>query len=275
VQASINGADTFPDVFAAVDSALVASPRDARTTKARRKGRPARKNLLSLVCLGDHGDDYKFPTLGVQGYVDAVDEAEADWLNSSWYWTGWAKPSLGDDREAALLESEWNLRVVLLGRQFTDAVLACQAPGANPRHEAAVRRVLGQIELVLGQTASKGARDAYASELEDAVKDWPDTVISDAERTTFWASATTRANVYEAVLQRFYPTYNTRHNASLASRPDLVVSPYVPASIIQQGALRRTAHLIEFTSLKVPDAKSLHNYLGLKLPNYVQMTQEL
>jgi hypothetical protein len=151
---SLKNADaTFPSAFEAVDTALVSGTTGSRT------GRPARKNLLSLICVTDLADAATGPDIG----GEPSREASSALASSVLYDRTWAPPT-PSGREAGLVESEWALRLVLLGRAFIAALLLSQD---SPVHQQACTDLLTELQQPLGGTSFLKARQAYAKRIAE------------------------------------------------------------------------------------------------------------
>lgn len=258
-------ATTFPGAFKAVDRAI-------RSSVSPRPGRPARRNLLTLVVLTD--DETAAVTL--PGAV-ALGEPEVEdrWCASVQFDTGWVPRSMGE-RAAAMLESEWLLRVTVLGGDFCRALLraAIDVPSGK-----ACKALLQTFHAVLGGTSALQERENFRDTIHSQINDWPD--VAAVDLADFWGRGQNRSTLYEPPLKGMFPTYDTASQNFLNYRPDLVVSQFSPCSILQAtsktgipAAIQRNAHIMEFTATRAATAASINSYLNPKLLNYVRITEQ-
>lgn len=267
VRNAIMGASSFPDSFQAVNQAI-------RNAPASRFGRRARKNQITLVLLSNEAND-AFAGIEDQGTLERV-EFEYKWAGAKLYNADWSLGALADERERKLLESEWNLRIVVLGAPFVASLLL----GDDSHHEHC-SELLDFLKPVLGPGTHNATREAHEEELKQRVDAWPDTAGLDT--STFWAKGQTRANDYESILRKLLPGYDTTAKGMLAYRPDYIIEPFIPCAVTSaissdidaiHAAIQRRAHLFEFTAQHAPSKNSIRDYLQQKLQNYATITQE-
>lgn len=271
IKQALEGASNFPDSFAAVDNGL-------RTADPSRTGRPAKKNVISLMVCTDQTD---LTEVDAQNFGSLLrTEVEHEWLASYVFSEDWAPDSLGT-REAALLESEWMLRVVVLGRPFVHSLVEVAEDDVAFDHIHAVRSLLGTLETFHGPGAWPETRAKFTSDLKSHVDQWPQDVKTDVD--AFWRLGQTRSTVYEKALRSTLPGYNSSAAGFLQYRPDFIVNPFRPCSVVSaisneidaiNSTIRREAHVFEFTAIKAYSDAKVSSYLASKLPNYVQVTQE-
>ncbi len=93
----------------------------------------------------------------------------------------------------------------------------------------------------------------------------------------------TRAATYEKALRELWPGYDSSSAGFLNYRPDYVVDPYRPCSVVSAvadepgaitAAIRRDAHVFEFTATNAYSPETVKAYMASKLRNYVLVTQE-
>jgi hypothetical protein len=267
VYKSLGGASTFPDSFAAVNRAI-------RTAEASRIGRPAKKGVISLMVL--HGKDtLPGDALSDLGELERTDFAE-DWLSINTFRKKWATRIMDDNREADLLESEWQLRVVTFGPRCVASLL-----NIADDHVNAWKYLLELLRTVHGPGTWESTRESYARELRELMDSWPS--ISDTDLTDFWHSGQSRSRDYEGRLRVILPGYNTGGTGFLTYRPDYIVTPFRPCSILEASsvdgmaintAIRRDAHVYEFVAIADPTSREIQNYLRAKVRNYVSIVQE-
>ena len=264
VYTALSGAETFPGSFAAVDTAIKSSSR---------QGRRAKTCLLSLVVLTKDVDRTELGQLGHEWRT----EVDHEWLSVVNFDEKWAT-SILPPKDAGLLESEWTLRVVALGEPFSKSLLS-----ADPMHISACSKLLTALRPAFGPGTQKSTLENNASELRRQVDTWPDTSNLDIE-ASFWRLGQRRSTIYEPILTQLLPGYNQTSTGFLGYRPDFVVAPYKPCSILLAGSpdsqkinqvIYRDAHVFEFTAMDQFTAVSIQTYLrNKKLSNYVEVVRE-
>ncbi|WP_242396196.1 hypothetical protein [Anaeromyxobacter oryzisoli] len=191
VYRALAGANTFPSSFAAVDNAIRSSTR---------YGRRARSCLLTLAVLTGTEAGHS----AVVGSLGKVWRKEVDhqWLSSTLLDEGWAQAIL-PHRDALLLESEWMLRVVVLGGPFVRALLS-----ANAEHLERCRVLLERLKPAEASKPGTWGETLASTETEfrNIVNDWPDT--SATNPASFWGLGQRRSTVYEPVLTEILGSYN-------------------------------------------------------------------
>lgn len=257
----------FKAAFEAVDRAIqLATPS--------RIGRPPKKCLLTFFVLVDRDD--------VRGVADTLDLGKYDRnVNSSslidvvTYSDYWLRPlKFGDERQRKLLQSEWNLRIAVVGNQFVSALLE----GSN---RPLIKRLIDATLVyhgpgTLGSTLTKhkSAIDGDLAVLSG---------LTHNNNSSFWALGQVRSGQYESELRTILPGYSTAKLGFMHYLPDYSPEPYKPCELSLSSsdadaeineAIRRNAVACEFTSIKDASASFLHAYLDKKLPNYVEIMQE-
>lgn len=266
LKSALEGNSSFPDSFRAVD-----------TASRNRTGRPAKRNIITLVALADT------ETARDVGAEDLAKvkrtEIEHKWMSLHLFEEGWAPSDIGN-REASLLESEWVLRVCTLGLPFIRSLLEINDTPQGKLHLAAVSDLLNTLETFQGPGTSTKKRQLFTSKLTHIIDSWP---ASQLNLSTFWDAGQPRAILYENALKQALHDYDRVADGFLTYRPDYVVEPFRPAAVTDaitntndaiRTALRREGHVFEFTALGNPSVTNIKNYLKTKLPNYVHLTQE-
>jgi hypothetical protein len=271
VKTALEGASTFPDSFEAVNTAI-------STATPTRIGRPARKNVVTLVVL-TRGPAPDVSQIHALGRSDR--EIVQNWFSSVIFESGWGTSVL-HEREGRLLESEWVLRVVTLGDAFVDAILAIHENHSQANaYETSLKALLEKMVLFHHPGTQATTRERYEDELRTILAAWPP--MSGLSADTFWSQGQTRSVIYEPVLAKVLTTYNVGTTGSLGFRPDFVDTPFTPCSILSaqsnaqadvNSAIRRNANLFEFTAAAALRTASIQEYLRAKLENYVFITQE-
>lgn len=262
VYAALNGAETFPGSFAAVDEAIRSSDR---------VGRRAKTCLLTLIVLTPSVDADELAKLGKVWR----DEVTHKWLSVVNFESEWASDLL-PTRDAGLLESEWTLRVVALGDQFTQSLIS-----GDPVHELACQNLLNRLKKSYGPGIHQTTLDENRVNLEKLVDAWPTTAVNST--SSFWTVGQRRSTTYEPILTRLLPGYNQISTGFLSCRPDFIVEAFRPCSVLGASSsdvsdinkeIRRSAHVYEFTTVEQFTALRIRTYLQTKLGNYVLVTQE-
>jgi hypothetical protein len=263
---ALEGDASFPDSFRAVD-----------TASRNRTGRPAKRNVITLIALANAADA---KDVGAQHLAEVRrTEVEHGWMSLHVFEEGWTPPDL-DRREATLLESEWVLRVCTLGLPFVRSLLEAGDTSSAPEHVAAVGALLGSLKTFQGPGTTAATRTGYTFGLEQLINVWPS---SDRDLAPFWGAGQPRAGQYEGALKRVLTGYDSRTEGFLTYRPDYVVSPFRPCAVADavtdtneaiRAAIRRQAHVFEFTALAQPSVTGIRTYLRDKLVNYIHLTQE-
>jgi hypothetical protein len=265
VRDAIIGNKSFPDSFSAVNQAL---------QQADRMGRPANKCTLSLAIFTDV--DSSLP-LSLSSFGDAIPARVfiSHHLNVFSYESLWASrlDSL-TARQQRMLESEWNLRIILLDNRCLSALLAESSRGR-------FSDVLEKLAILHGVGTQRATLEGYAMELAALAGSLPEYWDS-AAIDAFWRKGQVRSHEYEAALKSIRPTYNTSDVGFLGYRPDLIINPYKVCSVISamsdtreaiNEAIRRDAHVFEFTAIRAISDDAILKYLLAKIPNYVDILE--
>ena len=267
VRRTLEGASNFPDSFIAVDTAVRS-----------RTGRPARKNVITLVVLSPHEGP---PPVDLARYGELQrTEVEADWFQLHTFSEGWAPPALGV-REASFLESEWTFRLALVGKPFVESLIEiAEETLATAEHQAACEGFFDVLKVFHGPGTRPQTRTGYAERFRSAIEVWPESTV---DVTAFWDQGMTRSRAYEKALRAVLPGYDEGSEGFLSYRPDYVVSAFRPCSVVGAvsddsqaitAAIRRDAHVFEFTAFNEYSDDRVVSYMTQKLPNYVDLTQE-
>lgn len=262
---ALEGDSSFPDSFRAVDEA-----------SRNRTGRPAKRNAITLIALANTHDARE---VGAQHLADVKrTEVEHKWMSLHLYEEGWTPNDLAS-REATLLESEWVLRVCTVGLPFIQSLLTAGGTAAQ-EHVNAVSLLLHSLKMFQGPGTKDASRTAYTNAFVQAIDAWPS---SDLDLLPFWSAGQPRAGQYEGALKKLLPGYDARVEGFLTYRPDYVVAPFRPCAVTDalsstneaiRTAIRRDAHVFEFTALAEPSVAGIRMYLKDKLLNYAHLTQE-
>jgi hypothetical protein len=257
----------YKAAFEAVDRAI------QRATPSR-IGRPPKKCLVTFFVLTDRDD--------VRGAVDLFalgsysrnvnDNAILDVVTYTDDWTSTLR--FGDERARKLLQSEWNLRVVVVGNQFVSVLL----PGAQ---RPLIRRLIDATLVYHGPGTQTHTLLAHKLSIDTDIAAL--VALPYNNNAAFWALGQVRSSQYEGELRRILPQYSTARPGFMHYMPDFAPEPYRPCELSSSisdadseinEAIRRNAIACEFTSIKDVTAQQLQAYLDRKLPNYVDIMQE-
>ncbi|CAN7578710.1 hypothetical protein [Variovorax paradoxus] len=262
---SLAGAGTFPAAFMAVDAAVS----DAVQT---RTGRPAIKNHLTLCVLHENPDIAAIETAFGRKTTEfsSGDVQILSWTDS---WTAGLAKNVGQ-QSAYMLESEWNLRVVLLGPKFLGPLLAL-----NPSAEVLRDALKIIFEVPSPYALPKTIKDIEAARHQAVAQVQAGNLVP---TQAFWASGQVRSVEYESALRKVFPNYNLGTTHLSGFRPDLIHAAYDECSVLNvgkndstaiTGAIRRRANFIEFTAVQNITKASVVDYLASKIKNYVRLME--
>jgi len=257
----------YKAAFEAVDRAIqLATPS--------RIGRPPKKCLLTFFVLNDTND--------VQGHIDKYSIGQytrninanplIDVVTYSDEWTSSLK--FGDIRQRKLLQSEWNLRIVLVGNQFISTLL-------SGTQRSLIRNVIDSVLVYHGPGTQSYTLAAHKIGIDASVAALG--LLAFTTNSNFWALGQVRSGQYESELRAILPNYSTAMAGFMRYMPDYSPEPYKPCELSTSSsdtdseineAIRRKAVACEFTSIKDSSALQLQTYLDRKLPNYVEVMQE-
>lgn len=268
----------FTDAFNAIGRALGAQSR------AKRSGRPANKNVITLLTLGTSPAD-------IAGFLRDF-ELEADdvellehigvwWFRDSWATALSAGPG-GESRRASLVESEFSLRWVALDMAATWTL--CEALTGD-RVAAGLCEIITTVPSIASGDTAKEKRRAAQVASNDAL----DQVLSQprlAEFTReFSQMGQKRSTIYEpAIAARLGKPLSHSLAARGSLKPDIILAEYEPCAVtgaaspdesaIKQ-AIKRTCHVIEMTSHLQADLRKLGIYLNEKVASYAALLESV
>ena len=263
----------FTDSFVAVDAALRSS------NSVPRVGRPANRNLLTLVTLGSSPSDAR--AFIDDAELNVEEHYRGAHLGVWWMRTQWASTlSQGNDpepsRQARMVESEFAFRWVALDMAATYAL--CETPtiydtqlidlvtfapsiGSPERvQEHKVRCAQADLELAPASTSPQF--------LEFEKK--------------FLALGQHRSTLYEPAIKRRLATYGSGFRVYPSVRPDYIASEYAPCVITDAidsdkitDSMRRSCHAVEFTAFIQADMRGLKEYILRKIQRYALLLQSV
>lgn len=270
----------FIDSFQAISRALAAQHR------AKRAGRPANKNLLTLVTLGTSPAD-------VQSFLTDHEMVADDQVNERahvgvwWFRNSWASslnlpPGRDRSRRASLVESEFSLRWVALDMVATWVI--CEAADADPLATKLVDIVRLAPSIGDARAVKDRGNDALRVADEDLAK------LADDPRaatfaTTFGSLGQQRSQVYEpAIARRLARPLSHALRVRAALKPDVILEEYEPCAVTRatslddkalELAIRRGCHVVEMTAHLQADMRGLDAYLGDKVRVYAELLESV
>lgn len=271
----LTGPGGFIDSFQAIDRALSAGA-------ARRSGRPANKNLLTLVTLG--AEPLVVDSFITDNELTASESLRCRHVGSWLFREAWASV-LGDDRndgyarKASLVESEFALRWVALDAR--GAWCLCN-DSLSPSLENFI-----QLAPRIGDLRdAKRAAEAAASKLDDNLDALSNIDEIDGFIAAFKDAGQGRSRSYEsAIAKRFNGIAFGQGLAAYGRvKPDLTIGDYKACAVTSsksgdskaiEEAIRRTCHVIEFTAHLQADMRGLRDYLRGKVEAYASLLEAL
>lgn len=274
----LTGDGGFIDSFQAIDRALRA--------QAKRPGRPANKNLLTLVTLGSEPDQI---AAFLADYELEADERELEPHLGVWLfrqsWASAFTPGAPPDypRRASLVESEFSLRWVTLDMLATHHL--CTAP-ADDDVAARITAVLRALPSVGDKAAAKAQARGDITEANRGLDALPSSAsVANFDASFRAAAAQARARDYEPVIaRRFGVDLSHGLRARPSVRPDLILGEYEPCEVTRatsdapkaiEVAIRRSCHVIEITAHVTPDLRGLADYLRGKVDVYADLLESV
>lgn len=265
----------FTDSFEAVASAL--------SSGKRRSGRPANRNLLTLVTLGVAPHTAKAFT------EDHELQSNEHFLGNHlgiWFMKGrWASvlytgQEQDEARRARMMESEFALRWVALDMRAAHAL--CQPPQPGDVGE----RLLSVLEFFpsVGKPIEIDAQRPSCEQIDAAL-----TTLDPAGETAFQAFEAqfrafgqSRSVLYEKALRQRFADYGKAMEGFGELKPDVTLAPYQPCAVTSaatedeiSNAIRRTCHTLEFTAFLREDLQGLDKYLLDKVKRYGALLESL
>ncbi|MFV8753343.1 hypothetical protein ACNOYE_22570 [Nannocystaceae bacterium ST9] len=275
---TLKGGDGFLDAFRAIDRALGAG------ATSNRPGRPANKNLLTLVTLGSD-------PLTVRSFIDdrdlRPDEDIARRHVGTWLFRQqWASALSTNDaefaRRAELLESEFTLHWVTLDMKAVWWLST--APEGDPTCAHLVEMI--RMSPSIGDDHAVKKDTQRSMDLVDAeVEALADEEERASFESRFRAAGQGRSREYEKVLARRFGMELSHGLLVLKSvKPDLILGEYEPCAVTRatsakvkaiEVAIRRACHVIEFTAHLQPDLRGLDEYLREKVDVYATLLESV
>lgn len=276
---TLQGDRGFIDVYQAIDRALAAQG------GAKRTGRPANKNLLTLVTLGT-------PPSEVTSFFDdhdmSSDEASPGEHVAVWVFRNrWASLlKLGalteQSRRASLVESEFELRWVALDMAATWTVCHAADSDGVAQHVADLLTHAPRIGAKKDVKAQrKGAIEELNANLHGLNAD--PRVLAFAE--SFRNLGQQRSRVYEpAISSLIGRSLSVGLRVRGALKPDLILGEYDPCAVTSatspdikgiEAAIKRGCHVIELTAHLQDDMKGLDDYLSDKVRVYAELLESV
>lgn len=250
-------ATTFPQIFNVANEAF--------SEAAPRQGRPSNKCILSFVlCINNFEEAQNIASV-LAGKLLEEPNFDNEIAKIYTLTDGYCKQVLGDSNKSEMLESEFTMNLIILSDLWFAKLL-----GGDRAKEVAIETLKALIDV------NNQSKITKCKELLDV-----DGAIANDELNKFWGLGATRANRYEPLLKSYFSRYNHTFSSSTNKRPDILVSEYVPCSLLIAATkqeikdmIKRTCHAIEITSIKDADGRKVKDYLKKKLPNYIELIME-
>jgi hypothetical protein len=257
----------FIECFQSVDEAL--------RSEERRSGRPANRNLITLVTLGTLPSTAK---AFIEDHELSADEHHRGNHLGIWWMRGkWASilaqgKSAEDDRQARLVESEFALRWVALDSKATFAL--CEAPSPGDIGERLLELIRFAPSIAKPDEARKHGEKAeqLGVDIDAAIATSPE--LANFEQD-FIRLGQRRSTLYEPAITRRLGSYSRGFSEFPAVKPDFIVGEYRPCALTSakdidaiEEAIKRKCHVIEFTSHLQNDMAGLEEYLLQKVQRY-------
>ena len=267
----------FTDSFVAVDQAF--------RTDVKRTGRPANRNLITLVTLGAPPGVAK-AFIDERG-LDAIEHHRSAHFGIWWMKQHWASTLYeGSDpelsRRAKMVESEFSLRWVTLDMTATYALYLPQE-----RLDDLGERLL-EIIRFFPSIAKPDQVDAHRADCArlDAALDadpWSPSDLSSFEEQ-LQNLGQRRSVLYERALLQRLGSYGQGFKVFPEVRPDHIADEYRPCAVTAarskdpaaiSDVIRRTCHAIEFTSHLRSDLEGLDKYILQKVERYALLLESV
>lgn len=277
---TLQGEGGFIDVYDAIGRAF------ASQSGGKRPGRPANKNILTLVTLGTSPsaiasfiDDHE---MAPDEPVSAPGAHVEEWTFGD-RWASSLDPRAGMEasRRASLVESEFTLRWVALDMVATWTV--CHAA------DSGVAQHVGDL---LRNVPRIGAKKDVKAQRKDAIEELNATlhqlgadprVLVFAEE--FRSLGQQRSKLYEpAIANLIGRPLSVGLRVRGALKPDLILGEYEPCAVTSatspdikaiEAAIKRGCHVIELTAHLQDDMKGLDDYLSDKVRVYAELLESV
>lgn len=266
----------FTECFQAIDQAL--------HSEDRRTGRPANRNLITLVTLGtlpstargfiddeelDHGEHHRGNHLGIW------------WMRDKWASILSKGEKTETYRRAQMLESEFSLRWVALDIKAT--YWLCQAPASQDIGERLLDVLRFKPSIANPDEVKKHGQSA--ARLDDEIASSNPGALAEFEQQ-FSTLGQRRSGLYEPALSQRLPRYGHGFSVFSVVKPDYIVGEYVPCALTSvksdkaieeaiKEVMRRECHALEFTSHLRSDMKGLKEYLLDKIERYAILLESV
>lgn len=266
----------FADSFQAIDRALAA--------RTKRTGRPANKNLLTLVTLGT-------PPTEVQQFIDDLELTPDENAVSShvgvWLFRArWASAlQVGDSlssRRASLVESEFSLRWVALDMVATWTL--CTAQPSDPVASQLVRL----IEHVPSIADKKATKEQFITDVAAASAALSARALAPevaAFAADFTSKGQQRFQDYEPpIAARFGKRLSHGLQVRSALKPDIILAEYEPCAVTRatkpevlsiEAVIKRSCHVIELTAHLREGMQGFDDYLIDKVRAYAELLESV
>jgi hypothetical protein len=278
----LTGSGGFTDSFKAIDRARGS---DAQAKQVKRAGRPANKNLITLVTLGSE-------PLIARAFIEEQElPAETHYRGNhlaSWLLRDTWASSLDTSndatltRRARLVESEFSLRWVTLDLRATWALLAIPpVPRDLGERLLEIIKFFPRIAKPEELKQQVGESEQLDQEISESALD--PLIIEGLDRE-FRQLGQRRSGRYEPALRARLADYGCGLAVFQGLRPDFIVEDYSPCAVTLsasdsskaiEDAIRRTCHVLEFTTFLQSDMHGLAPYLLDKVERYARLLESV
>jgi hypothetical protein len=262
----------FTDSFLAVDDALKSSAR---------VGRPASRNVITLVTLGAELRDVD--AFLADHDIESSEEHVGEHLRVWYAREQWASQiAVGANaertRRAELVQSEFSLRWFALDRYGAYAL--CQPPGGSSPDLG--EHLLDAISLFPSFSRDEQARQRaqykaldlmLASSDEQQVQAWGESFRNLGQR---------RNAMYEPAIAARVQGYGRGLSVFPAVRPDVIAQEYTTCAVTTArspseigAAIRRSCHAVEFTAFLGNQMTGIEDYLVDKIERYALLLESV
>lgn len=277
----LRGKGGFTDSFQAIGQALRSEAGQKRV------GRPANKNLLTLVTLGTDpltakafADDRELTAGSIEHYRGSH---HAVWLlKDAWASILDTAQDANLSRRARMVESEFALRWVTLDMVATYVILKA-VPAPSDLGERLLNVIRFFPSIAKKEDVKKQALDSRQLDSDLDAVDWdPEAITSFAAQ--FREMGQRRSTEYERTLSERLGKYSRGFQAYPALKPDFIIGEYTPCAVTRAPSdaleaiaesIRRTCHVIEFTAHLQADMRGLAEYILDKVERYAVMLESV
>ncbi len=271
----LTGNRGFIDCFQAINRALTAQSREGRS------GRPANKNLLTLVTLGTSPAEVASFMADHEFEHDSTvthEQIGVWWCRKRWA-SGLTSKEADYSRRASLVESEFALRWVAL--DMTAAWVLCEAGEDDPL----ATQIVDLLRTMPSIAKQKRAKADDVEEMAKALAARKDDPALATFSEKFRPLGQQRSQVYEApIAQRLGKRLSHGLKVRGTLKPDVILEEYEPCAVTRatstedraiEVAIKRGCHVLELTAHLQADMRGLEAYLADKVCVYADLLESV